>query len=56
MQNSITFKKPNESDSYQLIKSGSDLNLRYYSSSINPVSNGVKFNIIVRPIKYPAYW
>jgi hypothetical protein len=45
MQNSISFRKPNDKDGYQLIKSGSTLLLQYYSSSIFPESSSVDFNI-----------
>jgi len=41
MQNSISFKKPNDLNAYQLIKSGSTLQLNYYSASIVPVSGGI---------------
>ena len=40
MQNSISFKRPKDDDSFQLIKSGSSLNLNYYSSSLAPTSGG----------------
>ena len=36
MQNSISIKKPKDHDSYQLIKSGSNLTLQYFSQSITP--------------------
>jgi hypothetical protein len=45
MKNSTTYKQFKDLDSYQIIKSGSNLNINYYSGSINPESNGASINI-----------
>ena len=45
MKNSTTFKQFKDLDSYQIIKSGSELNINYYSGSIYPISNGANINI-----------
>ena len=46
MQNSVTFKKPQDTDSFQLIKSGSTLNINYYLQSLAPIQDHQHFGTV----------